>query len=141
MKLSKVFKTAIYIFIFLSLSSCGKKESPNRIGKFKVIDIKNDKFLSITSKSTLSCQNNYVMYDDIVYTKADSTTKIGDSISIMYVPKTECYFVKENFPKNYNAVENSNISIITGILSAIISTFILISIVYWVYKDLRKQTC
>ena len=101
MKLTNVFKTVVCIFIFLSVSSCGKKESPHRIGKFKVIDIKNDNFLSTINRSTLSCQNNYVMYDDIVYTKADSNVKIGDSISIMYVPKTEYYYIKENFPKNY----------------------------------------
>ena len=45
------------------------------------------------------------MYDDITYTKADSNIKVGDSISLMYVPKTGSYYIKDNFPQNYNSVE------------------------------------
>ena len=138
MKLSKIVKTVLYILCLLSISSCGRKESPLRTGKFKVIDIKDDIFLSATNSSMLSCQKDYVMYDDIIYTKTDSNIKIGDSISLMYVPKTESYYIKDNFPRNYNSVENSEINHITTIISLMLLAGLCIGMVWSVYMDIRE---
>lgn len=133
MKLSKVVKTVLYILCLLSISSCGKKELPLRIGKYKVIEIKQSIF-----GATLSCQKDYVMYDDIIYTKTDSNIKIGDSISLMYVPKTESYYIKDNFPRNYNSVENSEINHITTIISLMLLAGLCIGMVWSVYMDIRE---
>jgi len=131
MKLSKTFKTAIYVTILLSLFSCGKKESPHRIGKFKVIDINK-------SSQSLSCEKGYVMYDDVMYTKADSNIKVGDSISIMYVPKTESYYIKENFPKNYNYIESVNDST-TRVTMLIFVAFIFLTAVYVIIQHINQK--